>query len=59
MYWSFLERYKDAFVEDVKEFFDCIINDKQPSVSAIDGLKPVLIGAAAKKSYETGKPVII
>lgn len=55
--YFFLERYKDAFIDEVKEFFDCILNDKQPSVSGIDGLKPVLIGLAAKKSYETGKPV--
>ena len=55
--YFFLERYKDAFVAEVKEFFDCILNDKEPTVSGIDGLKPVLIGMAAKKSYETGLPV--
>jgi myo-inositol 2-dehydrogenase / D-chiro-inositol 1-dehydrogenase len=55
--YFFLERYKDAFIEEVKEFFDCILNDKEPSVSGIDGLKSVLIGLAAKKSYESGKPV--
>lgn len=55
--YFFLERYKDSFVDELKEFFDCILNGKEPSVSGIDGLKPVLIGLAAKKSYETGKPV--
>jgi myo-inositol 2-dehydrogenase / D-chiro-inositol 1-dehydrogenase len=55
--YFFLERYKDAFIDEVKEFFDCILNDKEPSVSGIDGLKSVLIGLAAKKSYESGKPV--
>ncbi len=55
--YFFLERYKDAFVEEVKDFFDCILSDREPSVGCIDGLKPVLIGMAAKKSYETGLPV--
>jgi len=55
--YFFLERYKDSFVEEVKEFFDSILNNKETPVTGIDGLKPVLIGLAAKKSYETGKPV--
>lgn len=55
--YFFLERYKDSFIEEVKEFFDSIINDKEPPVTGIDGLKPVLIGIAARKSYETGMPV--
>lgn len=55
--YFFLERYKDAFVEEVREFFECIRKNKTPPVTGIDGLKPVLIGLAAKKSYETGMPV--
>lgn len=55
--YFFLERYKESFVAELEEFFDCIANDKQPSVSGIDGLKPVLIAMAAKKSYEEGRPV--
>ena len=57
--YFFLERYKDSFIDELKEFFNCIINDKQPSVSGIDGLKPVLIGLAAKESQQTGKPVLV
>ena len=57
--YFFLERYKDSFIDELKEFFDCIINDKEPSVSGIDGLKPVLIGLAAKESQKTGKPVLV
>lgn len=57
--YFFLERYKDSFVDEVKEFFDAILNDKETPVTGIDGLKPVMIGLAAKKSYETGKPVKI
>ena len=55
--YFFLERYKDSFIEEVKDFFDAVLNDKETPVTGIDGLKPVLIGLAAKKSYETGMPV--
>ncbi len=53
----FLERYMQAYVEEVSEFIDCIENDKEVSVGIDCGLQPVLIGLAAKKSLDTGMPV--
>jgi len=53
----FLERYRESFIDELKEFFSCVKNDTKPLVSGIDGLKPVLIGLAAKKSYLEGRPV--
>lgn len=55
--YFFLERYKDSFITELRAFFDAIENDTEIPVTGIDGLKPVLIGLAARKSYETGKPV--
>lgn len=55
--YFFLERFNDAYINETSEFIDCIINDKQVPVQAVDGLKPVLIAMAAQKSLETGKPV--
>lgn len=55
--YFFLERYQDSFVAELAEFFDCIVNDKQPSVSGKDGLMSVLIALAAKKSFEEKRPV--
>ncbi|QCX33998.1 inositol 2-dehydrogenase [Caloramator sp. E03] len=57
--YFFLERYMDSFADEMKEFFDAILNDTPTPVSAIDGLKPVLIGLAAKKSFDEGKPISI
>lgn len=57
--YFFIERYKDAYVEEIKAFFDSILNDKQPPVTGIDGLEPVIIGLAAKKSLMEGRPVKI
>ncbi|WP_416044735.1 inositol 2-dehydrogenase [Clostridium tyrobutyricum] len=55
----FLERYMQAYSEEIREFIDAIINDKDTPVNADDGLKPVLIGLAAKKSLEENRPVKI
>ena len=53
----FLERYKESFIDELREFFNCVKNNIKPLVSGIDGLKPVLIAIAAKKSYLEGRPV--
>ncbi|HHU77477.1 MAG TPA: inositol 2-dehydrogenase [Clostridiales bacterium] len=55
--YFFLERYQDSFVTEMRAFFDSIINDSEPPVNGVDGLKPILIALAAKESYETGRPV--
>ena len=46
-----------AYVSEVSEFVDCIVNDKPVPVSIEDGLQAVLIGRAAKKSLDEGRPV--
>ena len=55
--YFFLERYMQAYVKEITEFVDCIVNDKPVSVGIEDGLQAVAIGIAAKKSLETGIPV--
>lgn len=56
--WFFLERYNEAFVEEARGFVNACLNDGEPLVGAFDGLQPVKIAIAAKKSYEAGgKPV--
>lgn len=55
--YFFLERYNDAFIAEEQSFVDAILNDTPTLVNATDGLKPILIAMAAKKSLETGMPV--
>lgn len=57
--YFFLERYMQSFSQEMKEFVDAIVNDTEVPVNAMDGLKPVLIGLAAKKSLQEGRPVKI
>ncbi|NLX83912.1 MAG: inositol 2-dehydrogenase [Clostridiales bacterium] len=52
--WFFLERYNEAFVEETRSFVDACLNDCEVEVGAFDGLQPVKIAMAAKKSYELG-----
>ena len=53
----FLERYTPAYVNEVKAFVDCVLNDTPPPVSGIDGRIPVVMGLAAKRSLAEGRPV--
>lgn len=53
----FIERYTEAYVNEMNEFISCIINDSPPSVTGIDGRMPVLMGKAAQLSYAENRPV--
>ncbi len=53
----FIERYTDSYVAEMKAFMECIQQDKVPPVTGIDGRVPVVMGYAAKKSYEENRPV--
>lgn len=55
----FLERYMSAYVNEVTQFVDSIINDTTVCVDVNCGLQPVLIGLAAKRSLAEGRPVKI
>lgn len=55
----FLERYMGAYVNEITEFVDAIVNDTPVTVDVECGLAPVLIGLAAKKSLQLNAPVKI
>ncbi len=55
--YFFLERYLDAYAKEVSAFIDAIENDTDTPLSVDDGLKAVLMGAAAKKSWQEHRPV--
>ena len=52
--WFFLERYNQAFINQVISFVDAINNDKPVAVGAVDGLRPVLMAKAATESCQAG-----
>ena len=55
----FLERYMDAYTAEVNSFIQAVQNDTPTEVGVVDGLKPVLIGLAAKLSLKENRPVKI
>ena len=51
--YFFLERYSNSFITEMKSFFASVANPKLGvAVSGEDGLKPLVIGLAAKKSLK-------
>lgn len=58
-YWFFLERYNDAFIEEIKDFVDMLISDTEPQVTGQDGLISVYIAKAATLSIRENRPVKI
>jgi myo-inositol 2-dehydrogenase/D-chiro-inositol 1-dehydrogenase len=55
--YFFLERYTESFIAELREFAECIQNDTVPPVTGIDGRIPVVMGLAAKESYDQNLPV--
>lgn len=53
----FLERYRESFRVEIQEFVRAIREDLETPVRGIDGLKPILIGRAAQRSLDEGKPI--
>jgi myo-inositol 2-dehydrogenase/D-chiro-inositol 1-dehydrogenase len=54
---DFLERYDQAYINEIQAFIDCIRQDTPSLVDGRDGLLSVVMAYAAKKSYEENRPV--
>jgi len=55
--YFFLERYKAAFVDEMKSFVSAITEGKETEVGGEDGLQDLLVGLAATKSLAEKRPV--
>ena len=55
--YFFLERYMQSFRDEMRAFIDAVQNDKKVPVSIDDGLRPIKIAIAAKKSMLENRPV--
>ena len=53
----FMDRYTQAYVAEVTEFINAIVNNGKLTTCATDGLKSVEIAKAAAQSAKTGVPV--
>ncbi|OOM10446.1 Gfo/Idh/MocA family oxidoreductase [Clostridium saccharobutylicum] len=56
---GFIERFDKAYLAEVQEFVNCIIENRQPKVVVDDGVKSTEIAYACKESFEGDKLVRI
>ncbi len=49
--------FKEAYVEELRHFVDCILNDEKPKVGLEEGIKALEVVLAANLSISTGQPV--
>lgn len=54
---AFPERFKDAYLNEIEHFIDCLRKNEQPAVTEIDGKIALEIAYAARASFETGKMI--
>ncbi|HEX9680535.1 MAG TPA: inositol 2-dehydrogenase [Anaerolineales bacterium] len=55
--YFFLERYQESYLAEMQSFVSCVRNGGEPEVSGRDGRIPVVMGLAARKSYDERRPV--
>jgi myo-inositol 2-dehydrogenase/D-chiro-inositol 1-dehydrogenase len=53
----FVERYEAAYVAELQEFVDCLLEDRELPVTGKDGRIPVLMALAAQRSRAFNRPV--
>ena len=53
----FLSRFADAYLAEMRDFVQTILNDREPRVSGEDGLRALAIAVAAEESHKQSKPV--
>jgi myo-inositol 2-dehydrogenase/D-chiro-inositol 1-dehydrogenase len=56
---SFPERFEEAYLLEMEEFVDCVLNGKQPGVNVYDGTRSTAVGYATTEAWQTGKIVKI
>ena len=53
----FMERYVESYIAEMKAFVEAVLNDTPPPVTGRDGRVPVVMGLAARRSYDEHRPV--
>jgi myo-inositol 2-dehydrogenase/D-chiro-inositol 1-dehydrogenase len=55
--YFFVERYTESYIAEMRAFAQAVLYDKPTPVTGKDGRPPVVMGLAAKKSYDENRPV--
>ncbi len=57
--FMFIQRYADGYISEVRQFLQCVRDDKPVSPTAHDSRMAVLLGSAAWESYRQNRPVLM
>ncbi len=55
----FMDRYTESFTNEIRSFVQSVVEDKPTAVSGLDGRIPVVMGLAARKSFDEHRPVML
>jgi predicted dehydrogenase len=53
----FLVRFRNGYLNEMRDFVQTILADREPKVDAFDGRQAVAVAAAAERSYREGRPM--
>jgi myo-inositol 2-dehydrogenase/D-chiro-inositol 1-dehydrogenase len=57
--YRFLDRFRDAYLEELTHFIECVALDRQPEVSGEDGRAALVLALLAARSYQEGRPLSV
>ena len=52
-----MDRYTESFAAELRAFVEAVRENRPTPVTGIDGRVPVVMGLAARKSYDEHRPV--
>ena len=52
---SFHERFGQAFINELQEFVNCILEDRQPGITVEDGVRASEIAELATRSFQSNE----
>lgn len=55
----FIERYREAYSAQIRDFVDCVRSGRAPSVSFEDGRRALVLAEAAIRSHKENRPVTV
>jgi myo-inositol 2-dehydrogenase/D-chiro-inositol 1-dehydrogenase len=53
----FMDRYTESFASELRAFVGAVLENRPTAVTGIDGRIPVVMGLAARRSYDEHRPV--
>jgi myo-inositol 2-dehydrogenase/D-chiro-inositol 1-dehydrogenase len=55
----FLDRFREAYLQELAHFIECVASDCEPEVSGEDGRAALVLALLAARSYREGRPVSV